>query len=118
NNVSLDVTVINPSVGGGGPVTTLFGWDTSTLPGGSGNFGPSPFTATFTAPNLTVGGLTRGSGIGTSGTGAGRAWGGNAFTATDESTAVTGNDFVTFSAAASPGYTVSYSSISKFSYRH
>jgi uncharacterized repeat protein (TIGR01451 family) len=118
NDLDLDITTINSSAGGGGPVSTLFGWDTSTLPGGSGNFGPTPFAPTFVGANLTVGGLTRGSGIGTSGTGAARAWGGNGFTATDAAGAVTANDLITFNATASTGYTVSYTAISKLDYRH
>ncbi len=118
NDVGPDVTTINPSVGGGGPVATLFGWDTSTLPGGTGNFGPTPFTPTFVGANLTVGGLTRGSGIGTSGSGATRGWGGNGFTATDAAGAIAANEVITFTAAASSGYTVSYTAISKLDYRH
>lgn len=118
NNIGQDATTINPSVGGGGPVVTLFGWDVSGLPGGSGRYGPTPYAPTFVTNNLTVGGLTRGSGIGTSGSGAGRAWGGNAFTATSSGDAVSANDIITFSAAATGSYSVSYSTISRFDYRH
>src|SRR5271170_355275 len=56
------------------------GWDVSTLIGGNNNFGPSPLAATVANPNLTIGGLTRGSGVGTIGTGAARGWGGNDWT--------------------------------------
>jgi uncharacterized repeat protein (TIGR01451 family) len=118
NDLDSDITTINPSVGGGGPVSTLFGWDTSTLPGGTGNFGPSPFAATVVGANLTVGGLARGSGVGTSGTGAARGWGGNGLNATDAAGAVASNDVITFSAVASSGYTVSYTAMSKLDYRH
>ena len=58
---------------------TVAGWDFSTLPGGASNYGPSPFSAITVATNATVVGLTRGSGVGTSGTGAGKAWGGKQF---------------------------------------
>ena len=55
----------------------LGGWDFSTLTGGSNNFGPSPLAATTSAASITVGGLTRGVGVGTTGgSGAARAWGG------------------------------------------
>jgi len=49
------------------------------LPGGTNNFGPSPFAATLSDSNVTVGGLTRGIGVGTTGTGAASGWGGNAW---------------------------------------
>ena len=116
NNMADDVTAINASVVSGS-VSTLFGWDVSGLPGGTTNYGPSPLLPTTNAPNLLVGGLTRGSGVGTTGTGAARAWGGNAFTGSDAAAAVATNQFITFSAAANSGYTVSYTAISKFDYR-
>ena len=116
NNMASDVTVINASAGGDN-ASTLFGWDVSGLPGGAGNYGPSPLSPTTNAANLLVGGLTRGSGVGTGGTGAGRAWGGNAFTGATAVAAAAANQFATFSAAANNGYRVSYASISKFDYR-
>jgi endonuclease G len=116
NNLADDVTVINASVVSGS-VSTLFGWDVSGLPGGNGNYGPSPLSPTTNAANLLVGGLTRGSGVGTTGTGAARAWGGNAFTGSTAAAAVAANQFITFSAAANNGYTVSYAAISEFDYR-
>src|SRR5262249_55518949 len=72
---------------------TLAAWDVHALPGGANNFGPSPLAATTTDPHLTVGGLTRGSGVSTSGTGAARAWGGSAFTAASHDAAITSNQF-------------------------
>lgn len=50
---------------GGGTVYSglLAGWDVSALPGGLNNYGPSPFAATSIATNLTIVGLTRGSGV-------------------------------------------------------
>lgn len=101
----------------GGYTGTLVGWDVSTLSGGSGNFGLSPLSPTTNAPNLTVGGLTRGIGVGTSGTGASRAWGGNSFTNVSAAAAVSGNQYATFSLTADSGYSVSFSSMSRFDYR-
>jgi 2',3'-cyclic-nucleotide 2'-phosphodiesterase (5'-nucleotidase family) len=95
----------------------LAGWDVQSLPGGSGNFGPSPLGASVTDPHLTVGGLTRGGGVSTSGTGAARGWGGNDWQNGTAATAVSGGDYVTFTATANAGYQVSFSSISKFDYR-
>jgi endonuclease G len=117
NDTDSDPTTILTSSGTANAVT-LFGWDTSTLPGGANNYGPSPYPATTVAPRLTVTGLTRGAGVGTSNSGAQRAWGGNAFTAATEAAAIAASQFMTFGAVeTTSGYTVSYSTISTFSYR-
>jgi 2',3'-cyclic-nucleotide 2'-phosphodiesterase (5'-nucleotidase family) len=92
---------------------TLAGWNVSTSTG----WGASPLAATVTDPNLTVGGLTRGSGVGISGTAAGRAWGGNNWLGASAVAAATANQFATFSITANPGKQVSFGSISKFDYR-
>lgn len=94
----------------------LAAWDTSGLPGGLNNYGPSPFAATTNAANLSVVGLTRGSGVKTSGTAAAGGWGGVAFTNANANAAVASNQFVTFSITASNGYKVSYSSVSRLDY--
>ena len=112
NNTASDPTTINAS--GGGGLTTLVGWDVS----GQSNFGVSPMAPTTNAANLAIVGLTRGSGVGTSGTAAARAWGGNNWTNATSAAAIAANQFATFSLAANNGYKVSYSSISKFDYRH
>jgi hypothetical protein len=97
--------------------SVLAGWSMSGLPGGSGNYGPSPFAPDNTDPNLTVGGLTRGSGVGTSGTGAAKAWGGNAWNVTSESAAISGNLFATFTLTPKAGYKVSLSDIAAYNIR-
>ncbi len=53
NDTNSDATIILTS-GGTANAVTLFGWDTSSLPGGTGNYGPSPYPATTVASNLTV----------------------------------------------------------------
>ena len=116
NNTVGDVTIINPSVVSGS-VSTLFGWNVSGLSGGNNNYGPSPLSPTTNAANLVVGGLTRGSGVGTSGTGAARAWGGVGFAGADAAAAVAANQVITFSSAVQSGYTASYTAISEFDYR-
>ncbi len=97
--------------------SVLAGWDVSTLPGGANNWGPSPYAATTSDPNLTVGGLTRGSGVGTSGTAAGSAWGGNTWNTGSEAAAISASEYVTFTVTANPGYQVTFSTISIFNYR-
>jgi endonuclease/exonuclease/phosphatase family metal-dependent hydrolase len=98
----------------GNPVT-LAGWDVSTLT--SQNFGPSPMAPTTNAPVVTVGGLTRGSGVTATGTAGMRTWGGNGFDSASLSSAATAGDYVTFSLAANAGYRISFTSISKFDYK-
>lgn len=95
----------------------LAGWDVHSLAGGTNAFGASPLTATTTAANLTVGGLTRGSGVVTTGTAAARGWGGSDWATASAAAAVTAGDVFTFSVAASAGYKVSVSGISRFDYR-
>jgi len=114
NNTAFDPTTIVAPIPPG-TLTTLLGWDMN----GASNYGLSPMMPTTNASGLLVAGLTRGSGVGTSGSGANRAWGGNTFTATSESGAITANEFATFGATeTNSGYTVSYRSISTFEYRH
>ena len=107
--VSLGMTAV------AGPVfaATLAGWDMS----GATNYGASPMTATVGDPNLTIGGMTRGSGVGLSGTPAARAWGGVAWTSANADAAVADNKLASFTITANTGKQVSFSSISKFDYR-
>ncbi|MEI6656093.1 MAG: YDG domain-containing protein, partial [Verrucomicrobiota bacterium] len=99
------------------PPTILAGWDVHALPGGANNFGDSPLAATVSDPNISAGGLTRGMGVGITGTGAGRAWGGNAWTSATAAAAIAANQYFTFSVTPRAGSAVSFSSISKFDYR-
>jgi hypothetical protein len=97
---------------------TIAGWDFNSLPGGNGNFGPSPFAATTTAPDVTVGGLSRGTGVAQTGTAAQRGWGGNGWDGNaDAAAAIAAGDFATFTVQAAAGSTLSLSSIDPFQYR-
>jgi autotransporter-associated beta strand protein len=104
-------------LGGGvrveGAVTILAGWDMNGLTA----YGVSPFAPNTAAANINVGGLTRGSGVTTSGTAAGNAWGGNGFDAISAAAAITANDFITFSITAAAGHTVSIDSIDPYNIR-
>jgi DNA/RNA endonuclease G (NUC1) len=95
---------------------TLAAWDVSGLPGGVNNYGPSPFTATTNAANLSVVGLTRGTGVSTSYTAAAGGWGGVAFSSPSAAAAVVSGQFVTFTITANSGYKVSFLSIPRFDY--
>lgn len=112
NNSAIDVATVLSSSGTTNAVT-LAGWDVS----GQTNYGVSPLAPTTNAPHLTVGGLTRGLGVGTNNTGANRAFGGSGFTSTTSAAAISANQFFTFTAAANAGYQASYSSVSPFNYR-
>ena len=114
NNTASDLTIINPTGGGSGSNTvTLVGWDMNALSG----YGPSPFSPTTNAPNLATVGLTRGSGVGTTGSAAARAWGGVNFAGSSSSAAIAANQYVTFGFAATSGYLLSCMSVSTFDYR-
>src|SRR4051812_37768754 len=80
--------------------------------------GPSPFTPPVSNPNVTVVGLTRGSGVGLPGSSpAGNAWGGVAWAdgvdpnTQSATTAINNNNFFTFSFTANSGYSESLSTI-------
>ncbi len=104
----------------GGPVVTVYptnllaGWDVS----GCTNYGVSPLAAATNSPNMTVvTGLSRGSGVTTSGSAAARGWGGTGFTNVSPAAAAATNEYVSFTLAANAGYVVSYTSVSRFDYR-
>ena len=96
---------------------TIAAWDTSPLTAATNGYGPSPFTPTAKDANVTVVGLTRGSGVATTGTAAGRAWGGVSWTAASEAAAITASQFATFTVSAAPGFQVSFTTIGRFDYR-
>ncbi len=92
----------------------IAGWDFNGVTG----YGVSPFTATESDVNSTIGGLTRGSGFGTAGTAASNAWGGASVapraTLTD---AVNASQTILFTVAAKTGYTLNLSSIGAYNVR-
>ena len=101
--------------------TTIAEWapNSTITPGGTGNFGPSPFAATTSNANLTIGGLTRGPGyvISASGAGAASAWGGTDLISTDAASAIAAGDYATFTITANAGYKVSISGIDSYNIR-
>jgi hypothetical protein len=104
------LTAVNPASYNG----VLAAWETTGLSG----YGPSPFAATSNAPNVTVVGLTRGAGVNTVGTAGANAWGGTGFVFANESAAIAGNSFATFSLTATSGYLLSCSNIPAYNIRH
>jgi hypothetical protein len=118
------VAVVSLMAAEGAQSEVISAWNFNTtsngglLPGGSGNFGPSPFTATTTAGNVTVGGLTRGAGIATGGTGAASGWGGVGWDGpSDLAAAVTADHVVTFTVNANPGFALSLAAIAAYNVR-
>ena len=96
-----------------GTVVVLAGWDFS----GATAYGVSPMAATTNAPVVTVGGLTRGSGVAVAGTAASRTWGGNNFGSASAAAAVTANQFATFTITPFAGYQVSFTALSQYDYK-
>jgi hypothetical protein len=97
--ISQTLTVTAPSL-------NLVDWEVSTLSA----YGPSPFSPTQNS-NLYTSGLLRGSGISTTPTAALGLWGGNGLNLTDLTSAIAGNDFITFSLNPNAGYIMSLSEI-------
>jgi hypothetical protein len=100
-------------------------WEVGGLPGGTSNYGPSPFDASESNIGVTIGGLTRGSGVGsTTGSGAANAWGGNVWASgfpdvgdETQQTAEANNKFITFSISPNSGVTLSLSLIEQYNIR-
>jgi MYXO-CTERM domain-containing protein len=90
------------------------GWSFTGLTG----YGASPQAATSSDANVTVGGLTRGSGMVTSGTAASNAWGGTMAAArSTAAAAITASQFATFTVTAASGYAVSFTQIDSYHVR-
>jgi len=100
------LTVASLFVAPAASAQTLASWN----PTGVFNYGPSPWAPTATHSNVTVGGWTRGAGVGLSGTAANNAFGGNNWTGAS-------NEDITFTITSNPGITVSYTAFTLF-YRH
>lgn len=96
-----------------GTVVTLAGWDMSA----SSSYGTSPMSPTTNAPVVTVGGLTRGSGMTTGGTAAARTWGGSGFNSANANAATNASQFATFAITPNANYQVSFTSLSQYDYK-
>lgn len=104
--------------GANAQIVPVAGWDFDPLPGGSGNFGPTPYAPGTTVSNVTYVGLTRNWSLGT-GSGAANAWGGNNFNTVSPSfaSALSNNNFVTFSLTPDVGYKISLDSFDTYNIR-
>ncbi|NML56123.1 Calx-beta domain-containing protein [Chryseobacterium cheonjiense] len=92
---------------------TLAAWDTNGL----SLCGTSPFAPATIASNISVGGFTLGSGVSATGC-ASSTWGGSNWTTTSVlNTAISTNDFFTYSINANTGNTLSLSSIDMYATR-
>ena len=99
--------------------STIVAWDFAPLPGGANNFGASPLAPTTSDSNVAVGGLTRGSGVSTAGTGAAHAWGGSGWDGTASAAdAISASKYATFTLKPNTGFTLSLSSIDAYNIRH
>lgn len=100
-------------VGSPARATELAGWDVL----GQYYCGDSPLAPSNSAPHLTIGGLTRGSGVSVTSSASANAWGGVGLTSTSEAAAITANKFVTFSLTANTGSTISCTTIPAYNIR-
>ncbi len=82
-------------------------WNTFSLAGGSADYGPSPYAAITLDANLTSSGLVRGTGLTTTGTGAGKVWGANGFATTTVQNAIDSSKFITFTLSPKANYNMS-----------
>lgn len=97
--------------------TTLAAWEVSGLT----NFGISPNDAATSHSAVTVGGLTRGSGLTDTGTAAQNAWGASGWYSAaptqDKDTAILNNKFVTFTITPNFGVNISLTTIETYNIR-
>lgn len=83
-------------------------WETT----GQSSFGTQGLAATGNAPGLTIGGLTRGPGVSTSGSGiAADAWGGQGFNHESIEDAVAAGKFITFTVTPGSGAQVTFETL-------
>jgi hypothetical protein len=100
---STALTVTNQTTSG-----TLLGWSVT----GQTAFGTQGLAASTIASGVTNStGLTRGSGVSTSGTAASGAWGGAGFSTTTSTAGISAAEFVTFGLTVSAGSTASLSTV-------
>lgn len=93
--------------------TVIAAWEVNGVTG----FGSSPFDATSSDPGVTIVGLTRGTGLTTSGTPAANAWGANGWDTTNQADAIAANNFATFSITPNVDTNVSFTSIAPYNIR-
>ena len=97
-----------------GSTTVLAGWDFNGLTG----YGTNDFKASTLAAGVSnSAGLTRGSGVGTGGSAATGGWGGTTWSSANLATAVSSNQFITFSLTADPSKVLRLGSVDPFEYR-
>jgi len=117
------------AVCGAAEAAVVAGWDFSTIAAnstvGSSAFGASPYAASVVETGLTVGGLTRASGVSgivpSGGSAAAKGWGGTGFTSTsaisDASAAISANKFISFTVSTDGLSQLSLSSIDAYNVR-
>jgi guanyl-specific ribonuclease Sa len=113
NNISSVASSASVVVSATVTANVLADWDVN----GQTNFGTQGLAAAGVATGISNSlGLTRASGVTTSGSGAANAWGGSGWALTSAA-GITGNKFVTFGLTVSPDSTASLSAID-MNYRH
>ncbi len=110
-------------------VVTIAGWDFSTItgvtapnPGTASGFGADNYAPIAAASGLTVGGLSRGSGVSTTltngGQSAAKGWGGSGLNGpTDAAAAIAANKFIFFTISTDANSSLSIASIDAYNVR-
>ena len=94
--------------------SVIAGWSFT----GQVNYGDSLLAASVTDPNLTVGGLVRGTGLPWQGSGVSNAWGATKFTPSGTlDSEIDAAKFYTFTLTADAGYTLSLTTIGAYNIR-
>ncbi|WP_394666671.1 hypothetical protein [uncultured Chryseobacterium sp.] len=94
----------------------LGSWDTSSIAGGTGNFGSSPWNGTL-ATGIQSAKIVRDSGATQSGSGSAGAWGSDGLNSTSQALAEAANDTWTFEFVPQTGKSLSITSIEAYSFR-
>src|SRR4051812_17692825 len=99
---------------------TLARW---TFTNAAGVWGPSPLAPVSSTSDITVGGLTRGSGLTTQGTAGATSWGGTGFSdgvpvgTQTATTAISNGNYITFTVTATAGNSMSLTQIAPYNVR-
>jgi hypothetical protein len=116
--VSRTLNVANGSTTNAFTSTTVAGWDFSTNPGGVNNYGPSPMAPTTNVTGVSVVGLSRGSTLQTTNSGAASAWGANTWGAfTNAADSASNQKFASFSITVSSGYLLNLTNVGAYNVR-
>ncbi len=110
------VSIMIATVQGYGQVITIAQWNFGGIVQAD-NYGASPYAPATIATNVSIVGVTRGTGFTRSGTAAASGWGGNGLTESSMNAAITAGDTVTFTIKPDAGYAIDFNQIAAYNIR-